>query len=124
MLHTKFCIEADRYGCSPDRGCEGSAATKDEGISLFATDLPASGLDCARAELCKNTHASRQKHFAVFTTLNLNRVCGSAENWSGGSAVQWMGSDNCLEYLWPSKFRFRSWLQPKMAGLLGLVAEK
>ena len=30
----------------------------------------------------------------------------------------WTGSDNCLECLWPAKYRFRSWLQPKVARLV------
>ena len=58
----------------PLRGCEGSAATKDEGISLCALNLGASGLDCARLELCKHTHATRQEKIAFFTVLTSTAI--------------------------------------------------
>ena len=63
-----------------------------------------------REDPCQHGEAN---HF--FHGVHLYRICGSAENWSGGNAVQWTGSDSCLECLWPTKFRFRSWLQPKVA---------
>jgi hypothetical protein len=46
-----------------------------------------------------------------------DRICSSTENWSGGNAVQWTGSDNRLERLWPAKYRFRGWLQRNVARL-------
>ena len=118
MLHTNFCAGVGRYGAPLVGGCEGSAATIDERISFFAPDLVASGPDCARAELGKNAQASRQKQIVFFMALTTTAVAGSAENWSGRNAVQWTGSDNCLECLWPAKYRFRSRLQPKVARLV------
>jgi len=46
LFYQNCCFEVDRYGSRPSV-VRGDAATKDDGISLFASNLPASGPDCA-----------------------------------------------------------------------------
>ena len=61
-------------------------------------------------------HHAEENRF--FHGAHLERNCGRAENGSDENAVQWTEPDNCLVCLWPSKSRFYSWLQSKVARLV------
>jgi hypothetical protein len=59
-----------------------------------------------------------QEKIALFTALTSTAIAAAAENWSEENADQWTEPDNCLVCLWPSKSRFYSWLQSKVAASL------